>query len=108
MSFSTLVTLAYLLFFVVQIYFTKKAITTIRTLFPQIAKRSIIISVVIGCLFFYLYPTSRLLHNTLGVDLPENRLMKASDIAEVVVSALKMSPSAVVEDIIIRPQLGDL
>jgi short-subunit dehydrogenase len=43
-----------------------------------------------------------------GVDLPENRLMKASDIAEVVVSALKMSPSAVVEDIVIRPQLGDL
>jgi len=43
-----------------------------------------------------------------GVDLPENRLMKASDIAEVVLSALKMSPSAVVEDIVIRPQLGDL
>lgn len=43
-----------------------------------------------------------------GVDLPENRLMKASDIAEVVVAALKLSPSAVVEDIVIRPQLGDL
>jgi len=43
-----------------------------------------------------------------GVDLPESRLMKASDIAKVVWSALEMSPSAVIEDIVIRPQLGDL
>lgn len=43
-----------------------------------------------------------------GVDLPPSRLMKASDIAELVWSALQMSPSAVVEDIVIRPQLGDL
>ncbi|NNF32583.1 MAG: short-chain dehydrogenase, partial [Saprospiraceae bacterium] len=32
----------------------------------------------------------------------------ASDIAEIVWSALSMSPSAVMEEIIIRPQLGDL
>ena len=43
-----------------------------------------------------------------GVDLPEERLMQADDIAESVMSALRMSPSAVVEEIIIRPQLGDL
>ena len=43
-----------------------------------------------------------------GVDLPESRLMQARDIAEVVWSATQMSPSAVVEDIVIRPQLGDL
>jgi len=43
-----------------------------------------------------------------GVDLPESRLMKADDIAKIVWSALEMSPSAVIEDIIIRPQLGDL
>lgn len=43
-----------------------------------------------------------------GVDLPESRLMQASDIAKVVWSALEMSPSAVIEDIVIRPQLGDL
>lgn len=43
-----------------------------------------------------------------GVDLPESRLMQATDIAKVVWSALEMSPSAVIEDIIIRPQLGDL
>lgn len=43
-----------------------------------------------------------------GVDLPESRLMQANDIANAVVGAWKMSPSAVVEEIIIRPQLGDL
>lgn len=43
-----------------------------------------------------------------GVDLPESRLMPASDIAKAVWSCYNMSPSTVVEDIIIRPQLGDL
>lgn len=43
-----------------------------------------------------------------GVDLPESRLMQAEDIAKLVWSALEMSPSAVIEDIVIRPQLGDL
>ncbi len=43
-----------------------------------------------------------------GVDLPASRLMQANDIAIAVISAWKMSPSAVVEELIIRPQLGDL
>jgi len=43
-----------------------------------------------------------------GVDLPESRLMQAKDIALAVLSASKMSPSAVVEEIVLRPQLGDL
>ncbi len=43
-----------------------------------------------------------------GVDLPESRLMQAKDIAKAVWSAYQMEPSAVVEEIIIRPQLGDL
>ncbi len=43
-----------------------------------------------------------------GVDLPESRLAKAEDIAEVVWSAFSLSASAVVEDIVVRPQLGDL
>lgn len=43
-----------------------------------------------------------------GVNYPEHRLMQAEDIAEAVMSALRMSPSAVVEEILIRPQLGDL
>lgn len=43
-----------------------------------------------------------------GVDLPEERLMQASDIAIAVWSAWQMSPAAVVEEIVVRPQLGDL
>ena len=43
-----------------------------------------------------------------GVDFPESRLMQATDIAEAVMSATRMSPAAVVEEILIRPQLGDL
>jgi len=43
-----------------------------------------------------------------GVDLPKSRLMQSEDIAKLVWSALEMSPSAVIEDIVIRPQLGDL
>lgn len=43
-----------------------------------------------------------------GVDLPESRLMQASDIAKVITAALEMSNSAVIEDIVLRPQLGDL
>jgi short-subunit dehydrogenase len=43
-----------------------------------------------------------------GVDLPEERLMKASDIAKSIYAAYQLSDSAVVEEIVIRPQLGDL
>jgi len=43
-----------------------------------------------------------------GVDLPHERLMEAVDIAETVWAAYALGPSAVVEEIVIRPQLGDL
>ena len=43
-----------------------------------------------------------------GVDLPESRLMQAEDIAHAVFACYQTGPSAVVEDLIIRPQLGDL
>lgn len=43
-----------------------------------------------------------------GVDLPHDRLMEASDIAKTIYFATEMSAAAVVEDIILRPQLGDL
>ncbi len=41
-------------------------------------------------------------------DYPNDRLMKPEDVAEAVVAILRMSPQSVVEEIIIRPQLGDL
>ncbi len=43
-----------------------------------------------------------------GVDVPEERLMKPEDVAEAVWSANSMSVTSVVEEIVIRPQLGDL
>ncbi len=43
-----------------------------------------------------------------GVDLPEERFMKAEDVAETVFAAYSLSERSVVEEILIRPQLGDL
>lgn len=43
-----------------------------------------------------------------GVDLPEERLMQATDIAKMIWAAYDLSESAVVEELLIRPQLGDL
>ncbi len=43
-----------------------------------------------------------------GVDLPEDRLMPATAIADILWSAYALSPGAVVEEILLRPQLGDL
>lgn len=43
-----------------------------------------------------------------GVDLPKDRLMEAKDIADTVWAAYQLSAGAVVEEIVIRPQLGDL
>jgi short-subunit dehydrogenase len=38
----------------------------------------------------------------------EERIMKVEDIAQMIYAASRLSPQAVVEDIILRPQLGDL
>ncbi len=43
-----------------------------------------------------------------GSMVSEDRIMQASDIAEMIWSISQLSPQAVVEDIIIRPLLGDL
>lgn len=43
-----------------------------------------------------------------GVDLPHERLMQAEDIAEIIYATSNLSKSAVVEEIIMRPQQGDL
>ena len=41
-------------------------------------------------------------------DNSSNRIMEADDIATMILAATKLSPQAVVEEILIRPQLGDL
>lgn len=43
-----------------------------------------------------------------GSGVNPDRIMEANDIAEIIYSSSKLSPMAVVEDIILRPQLGDL
>nr|MBI1231293.1 SDR family NAD(P)-dependent oxidoreductase [Cytophagales bacterium] len=43
-----------------------------------------------------------------GVDLPAERFIKASDVAESIWSIYNLSPQSVVEEIVIRPQLGDI
>ncbi|MEJ7674622.1 MAG: SDR family NAD(P)-dependent oxidoreductase [Chitinophagaceae bacterium] len=40
--------------------------------------------------------------------VPESRIMEAADIADIIFAASKLSTQACVEDIIIRPQLGDI
>lgn len=43
-----------------------------------------------------------------GVDLPVERFMKSEDVAESVWAAYNLSPQSVVEELVIRPQLGDI
>ncbi len=43
-----------------------------------------------------------------GSEVSEERIMKARDIADMIWSVQQLSPQAVVEDIILRPLLGDL
>ncbi len=43
-----------------------------------------------------------------GASLPPERFMKPEDVAEAILSAYKMSERSVVEEILIRPQLGDI
>jgi NADP-dependent 3-hydroxy acid dehydrogenase YdfG len=43
-----------------------------------------------------------------GVDLPESRFIMADDIASLIFNAYSLSDSCVVEDIVVRPQLGDI
>ncbi len=40
--------------------------------------------------------------------LPETRLMKATDVAEAIWGAYQLSDQAVIEELVMRPQLGDL
>lgn len=43
-----------------------------------------------------------------AVALPEERFMKPEDVADAVFGAYSLSPRSVVEEILIRPQLGDI
>ena len=43
-----------------------------------------------------------------GVDLPKERFMKPEDIAETIHATYRLSERTVVEEIVLRPQLGDI
>lgn len=43
-----------------------------------------------------------------GVDLPPERFMKPDDVAQAIFTAWSLSPQAVIEELLIRPQLGDI
>ena len=43
-----------------------------------------------------------------GVNLPDERFMKAEDVADAIFAAYSVSGRSVVEELIIRPQLGDI
>ncbi len=43
-----------------------------------------------------------------GTDLPEERFISVEDVAETIYTTHKLSDRTVIEDIIIRPQLGDI
>ena len=43
-----------------------------------------------------------------GVDLPKSRFMRAQDIAEAIYGCHALSKQTVVEEIVLRPQLGDI
>ena len=43
-----------------------------------------------------------------GVDLPESRFIKSEDVADSVFAAYRLSKNSVIEEILIRPQEGDI
>jgi short-subunit dehydrogenase len=43
-----------------------------------------------------------------GTDYPADRFMKVEDVADAIYAAYSLSPNSVVEEIVIRPQLGDI
>ena len=54
------------------------------------------------------YPGAVLTDSWGDYDNSNKRIMEAKDVADMVIAASKLSKQAVIEDIILRPQLGDL
>jgi short-subunit dehydrogenase len=55
-----------------------------------------------------LYPGAAYTDSWTGSGIDPKRIMEAGDIADMVYMASRLSPQATVEDIVLRPQLGDL
>ncbi len=55
-----------------------------------------------------LLPGATLTASWAGTNLPESRFMKAEDVADCIWAAFNLSPSAVIEEILLRPLEGDI
>jgi len=55
-----------------------------------------------------LYPGAALTDSWAGFDNSQHRIMEAADIAKMVFASSQLSAAACVEEIVLRPQLGDL
>lgn len=53
-------------------------------------------------------PGATLTRSWEGANLPENRFIRTKDIADMVFAAYNLSSGSVVEELLIRPQLGDI
>lgn len=53
-------------------------------------------------------PGATLTDSWAGVDLPESRFMRADDVAETIFTAFEINDRTVMEEIVLRPLLGDL
>lgn len=54
------------------------------------------------------YPGAVLTPTWEGADIDPDRILEANDIVEMIFAASQLSPQACVEEILVRPQLGDL
>jgi hypothetical protein len=55
-----------------------------------------------------LMPGATLTDSWAGVDLPESRFMRADDIAQLIFDVYNLSDSTVIEEVVLRPVLGDI
>ncbi len=55
-----------------------------------------------------LLPGATLTDSWAGSNLPESRFIKSSDIADLIFSICNLSSSTVIEDVVLRPVLGDI
>ncbi len=53
-------------------------------------------------------PGATLTRSWEGTELPQERFMPADDVAEAILSAYRLSKRSVIEEIVMRPQLGDI
>ena len=53
-------------------------------------------------------PGATLTDSWAGVDIPAERFMQAADVADIIWASYNLSPSAVVEEIVLRPLKGDI